>query len=70
MSKQEKFNSKEELNTIINIFRKQSHSAEPSEVLEFLNEVEGFVVKLHQMGFAQGYEKGVQFKEEIEDNLK
>nr|BFF39052.1 hypothetical protein BACY1_08570 [Tenacibaculum mesophilum] len=66
MPKKEQFNSKKALDGLTHIFQNEAPKPLPSEVIKFYGKVEDYIVNIYQ----KGYSDGVQFKEEIEDNLK
>lgn len=66
MSKSEEFNSKEELDNLMELFNSGSPTL-PSEVLKLYAKVENFLVRIHQLGYTKGYEKGVNLKNRLKD---
>lgn len=68
MTKELELDSKEELDNLVELFANTT-AVLPSDVLKLYDSVEQFIVRIHQLGYTAGYEKGVEMKERIKKNL-
>lgn len=68
MAKEIEFNSKKELDNLVELFTLKP-AVLPSEVLKLYDTVEQFIVRVHQIGYTRGYEKGVEMKNRIDKQL-
>ena len=65
MANNNEFNSKKELDNLIELFASKTPVL-PSEVLKMYNEIKEYIIRIHQLGYTKGYEKGVEFKKNID----
>ena len=61
------FNSKAELDNLFEIIDNHKDTTLPSEVLNLYTDLEQLLIRVHQMGYTSGYEKGVDFKNNLKD---
>lgn len=68
MPKQNEFNSKKELDNLVELFTTRNPTL-PSETIKMFENIEDFIIGIHQLGYTTGYTDGAKIKRAIKNGL-